>query len=43
MKLIAKKKKKIQSKMSRRPKETFLQRCTDGQLTHEKMLNNINY
>ena len=29
--------------MSRRPKETFLQRCTDGQLTHEKMLNIINY
>ena len=31
-------------KMGRRPKETFLQRRhTDGQQTHEKMLNITNY
>ena len=30
-------------KMGRRPKKTFLQRYTDGQQAHEKMLNIINY
>ena len=29
--------------MNRKPKQTFLQRSTDGQLTHEKMLNITNY
>ena len=44
IKLVAKKKKKKSNqKMSRRHKEIFLQRCTDGQLTHEKMLNTTNY
>ena len=28
--------------MGRRPKQTFLQRHTDGQQTHEKMLNITN-
>ena len=35
---------KKKKKMARRPKETFLQRRhTDGQETHEKMLNITNY
>ena len=29
--------------MGRRPKQTFLQRHTDGQKTHEKMLNIAHY
>ena len=29
--------------MGRRPKQTFLKRCTDGQQTHEKMINVTNY
>ena len=29
--------------MGRRPKQTFLQRHTDGQQAHEKMLNIANY
>ena len=38
------KKKQPNQKMGRRPKQTFLQRRhTDGQQTHEKMLNITNY
>ena len=37
-------KKHLNQKMSRRPKQTFLQsRHTDGQKVHEKMLNLTNY
>ena len=36
--------KRPNQKMGRRPKQTFLQRShTDGQQTHEKMLNVTNY
>ena len=34
---------KQNQKMGRRPKQTFLKRYTDGQQTHEKMLNVTNY
>ena len=44
MQLNIKKKTKQNKKMSRRPKETFLQkRHTDGQQTQEKMFNTTNY
>ena len=35
--------KQSNEKMGRRPKQTFLQRHTDGQQAHEKMLNTTNY
>ena len=42
--LNIKKNKQPNQKMGRRPKQTFLQRRhTDGQQTHEKMLNITNY
>ena len=37
------KNKQPNQKMGRGPKETFLQRHTDGQEAHEKMLNIANY
>ena len=44
MQLNIKKNKQPNPKISRRPKQTFLQRRhTDGQEAHEKMLNIINY
>ena len=43
MQLSIKKNKQPKQKMGRRPKQTFLQRQTDGQKAHEKMLNITNY
>ena len=41
---MPKKKKKKNQKVEKRPKQTFLQRRhTDGQQTHEKMLNITHY
>ena len=36
-------KKRLNQKMCRRPRQTFLQRHTDGQEAREKMLNITNY
>ena len=36
-------KKRLNQKMCRRPRQTFLQRHTDGQEAREKMLNTVDY